>query len=144
MLKGLQKSLQKNIKMLRKQHFVVQIISFGLIYLALRYVVKDLIWKNIKHNMMEGFDQSRAKSFVFFHWDKCGHCKKMMPEWDKFQNSYSGDIEIKKVERSDNKQMIDDLGITSFPTLLVLDENNGKLAEYSGERKASAFKKFLE
>ena len=68
----------------------------------------------------------------------------MMPEWDKFQNSYSGDIEIKKVERSDNKQMIDDLGITSFPTLLVLDENNSKLAEYSGERKASAFKKFLE
>ena len=45
---------------------------------------------------------------------------------------------------NETKKMIDDLGITSFPTLLVLDENNEKLAEYSGERKADAFKKFLE
>jgi len=144
MLKGLQRSIQKNFKMLRKQNFVVQIFSFGLIYLALRYIVKDIIWKNIQHNMMEGFDQSKAKSFVLFHWEKCGHCKKMMPEWDKFQNSYTGNIEVKKVEKDEDKELINKLNIRGFPAIYVLDADNNKIGEYSGERKADAFKAFLE
>lgn len=144
MLKGLQRSIQKNFKMLRKQNFIVQIFSFGLIYLALRYIVKDIIWKNIQHNMMEGFDQSKAKSFVLFHWEKCGHCKKMMPEWDKFQNSYTGNIEVKKVEKDEDKELINKLNIKGFPAIYVLDADNNKIGEYSGERKADAFKAFLE
>ena len=41
----------------------------------------------------EGFE---GKQLVFFHMNGCGHCKKMMLEWEKLESTYSGEVSLKK------------------------------------------------
>ena len=137
--------LKKQHKMLNKQNILVQAAVYISLYLVIRYVLKEIVWKNVNHNLLEGFDKSQADSFVLFHMNKCPHCVDMMGEWNSFASSYDGPVKIMKIEKSEmGNSEYKDVKVSGFPTMKVFDANKKEIAEYSGNRKASDFKAFLE
>ena len=84
-------------------------------------------------------------SAVLFYAPWCGHCKRMMPEWDKLQQSNSN-VSIEKVNCDDNPEMANKHGVNGFPTIKYLpnglnDPNNG--VTYNGERNSQALLNWL-
>ena len=112
-------------------------------YLAARSIIQGIQWSLWKIKTLEGMGNPPDK-MVLFHWNKCGHCKKMMPEWNAFSSSYKGPIKVEKIEQSEKPELIKKLGVKSFPTIMLLDKNNNKLKEYDGERTAEEFETFAE
>ena len=114
------------------------IILFGIAVSCVLNLASDII------NMLfgrEGFEGK--KQLVFFHMNGCGHCKKMMPEWEKLESTYSGEVSLKKVEASSGDDLLKKNKISGFPTILLLDESGNKLKEYNGDRTAKSLEKFL-
>ncbi len=145
MFKSLARFLKKQHKMLNKQNIIVQAVVYISLYLGIRYVLKEIVWKNINHNMLEGFDKSQADSFVLFHMNGCPHCVDMMGEWDSFTSSYDGPVRIKKIEKSQiASSEYKDVNVKGFPTMKVFDSSKKEIGTYNGQRKAVDFKSFLE
>ena len=76
-------------------------------------------------------------SFTMYYADWCGHCKNMMPEWNKLKSKYKN-IEIRKLEEKENNEV----QVESFPTIIY--HNGSETEKYQGERTAMAFKQFLD
>ena len=89
----------------------------------------------------EGFKP--ASELLLLHMTGCGHCKKMMPEWDKFQQNAPQDVKVSKVEQAEKPDLLEKLGIQGFPTIKLF--NNGKpVKDYNGQRTAEAFASFAK
>lgn len=137
-LKGLMKTVQKLPTIPRVGIYV-------LIFIVFRFLLDALLvsLSNLKI-MKEGMDNLKGKKFVLFHWKKCGHCKKMMPEWEKFESMYNGNIGIGRVEKDESPKFVEQMGVKGFPTMILLDENDKKIKDYSGERNAEEFVNFVK
>lgn len=77
------------------------------------------------------------RSFTFYYWKKCGHCRAMYPEMRRL-GSAVGNIAIRWVEDSVN----DELEVRSFPTLIYRD-SSGAMQTYEGQRNAAAIRAYL-
>ena len=75
--------------------------------------------------------------------DGCGHCKTFTPIWDQFASGYSGNLNVRKVERAAAGNDIDKYEIQGFPTVLLLDGQGGK-KEFSGDRNIQNLKAFAK
>lgn len=115
------------------------IVLFGVVVSCVLNMLADLINKIFGREGFEG-----GKQLVFFHMNQCGHCKKMMPEWDKFQQNYSGNVKLRKVEASSGDELLEKNKISGYPTVLLLDGNGNKLDEYNGDRTAKSLEEFLQ
>ena len=71
------------LKKIQKLNPIIQVVMYALMFLAAKLVLDTLMGGNI---FSEGFT-GQGKEMVLFHMNGCGHCKKMMPEWDKFQQN---------------------------------------------------------
>ena len=133
------------IKTIQKLPTIPRVAVYVLIFIIFRFLL-DALLKSLSglKIMKEGMGNMDGKKFVLFHWKNCGHCKKMMPEWQKFETMYSGKIGVGRVEKDDAPEYVKKLGVTGFPTIMLLDENDKKIEHYSGERKAEAFMNFLK
>ena len=85
--------------------------------------------------------QSSEKQCVLFHSKSCGWCKKMMPEWKKFKKHHSNDLKITEVEASENPELINNLNIKGFPTIILFENGNEK--RHNGDRTLDGFKQFV-
>ena len=73
----------------------------------------------------------------------CGHCKNFTPIWDEFCSANSSSIKTYKFEQSQVQEQITTYSISGFPTILLLDENNSKIDEYSGQRTVEALTSYV-
>jgi thiol-disulfide isomerase/thioredoxin len=76
-------------------------------------------------------------SFTLYHWSSCGHCKRMMPDFNRL-GSMVGRIRIRKIERSFNTEY----PVSSFPTLIYRDGRGG-LEQYAEGRDYASMMSFL-
>ena len=112
-----------------------------LIIIVVRYLLHLIIYSNYLSSYLENF--GNPKELVYFHMNGCGHCKKMMPEWDKFQQNAPQGVKVSKVEQAEKPDLMQKLGIQGFPTIKLF--NNGKpVKDYNGERTAEAFASFAQ
>ena len=97
--------------------------------------------------VMEKFNVNSGPTFCLWHWDKCGHCKSMMPAWDKL-GSKVGKVNIKKIEQANmKKEAPKHTDIKGYPTIKYCpngldDAKSCKV--YQGERSTEAFIEFIE
>ncbi len=137
------KTVKNIIKLVEKQNPILRVVLYAAIAYSLYHLFLFIRWKIAEQRLFvqESFT-GNGKEFVLFHWKDCGHCKKMMPAWKKFESSFKKTgISISNVEKDDDPKAIEQLGIQGFPTILLL--NNGKkIKDYEGERTAEAFKNF--
>ena len=133
------------IKTIQKLPTVARVAVYVLIFIVFRFLL-DALLKSLRglKIMKEGMGSMDGKKFVLFHWKNCGHCKKMMPEWEKFETMYKGKIGVGRVEKDEAPKFVEQMGVKGFPTIMLLDEKDKKIEDYSGERKAEAFMNFLK
>ena len=106
--------------------FLIFVIAFNLVSYVLSLIRNGAI--------KEGF--KGRKSLLLLHMEGCGHCKKLMPEWDKFAETNNTSIITKLVEKDDDRALVKRYGVKGFPTILLLDSNGKKLDTYGGPRTA--------
>ncbi len=106
--------------------FLIFVIAFNLVGYVLSLIRNGAI--------KEGF--KGRKSLLLLHMEGCGHCEKLMPEWDKFDKMNNTSIITKAVEKDDDRALVKRYGVEGFPTILLLDSNGKKLDTYTGPRNA--------
>jgi len=82
----------------------------------------------------EGF--KGRKELLLLHMEGCGHCVKLMPEWDKFTKMNDTSIKTKAVEKDEDSSLMKKYDVGGFPTILLLDSEGNKLDTYGGARTA--------
>ena len=123
----------------------MKLVLFGLLLVIL------LVWKVT----VEGFtsspsslleDVKNKKVFVLFYNTDCGHCNTLKPEWDKAtakMNDKMVAIDVTNASDMAVKAITTKFKITSYPTMLVLDNGN-VVATYDGERTESALVSYAQ
>lgn len=119
----------------------------SLLFLALLFfilfVIKNHVLPMLNLNI-ENFENDNSKKLLYFYMDGCGHCKNFTPTWDEFSNSNTSNITTHKIERSNAQDKLETYNINGFPTILLLDENNVKIKEFSGERTIEGLQSFVD
>jgi len=133
----------KSLKKFRQQNIILQATILFVVYLVLKYVYNEIVGQSyLQADMLEGFS-GQGKEFTLFYWKDCGHCKSMMPEWDKFmKNNNNQGIKVNKIEKDQNPGLMEKMGVEGFPTIL-LTKNGSVVKPYDGERTAEAFQAFI-
>tara|TARA_Y100000389_G_C17436732_1_gene506002 strand:- start:277 stop:672 length:396 start_codon:yes stop_codon:yes gene_type:complete len=111
--------------------------------LGLLFVVAAIILYNLMFKTKESFDGK--KELVLVHMNGCGHCKKMMPEWNKAKDKNNTGINMRVVEMSegDGPELCKKHNIQGFPTMILLD-NSGKKITSNEERSTNGILDFLK
>jgi protein disulfide-isomerase A1 len=81
---------------------------------------------------------------VEFYAPWCGHCKQLAPIWDELGEKFKDrpDVVVAKIDSTANE--LDDVKITSFPTIKFFPKDSDEVISYKGDRTLDAFVKFLE
>jgi thiol-disulfide isomerase/thioredoxin len=133
----------KTANKFKKANIILQATVVFVVFIALKYIYNEVVGQAyLQADMLEGFS-GQGKEFTLFYWKDCGHCKTMMPEWDKFMKSNTNKgVKVNKLEKDENPGLMDKMGVQGFPTIL-LTKNGEVIQPYEGERTAEAFQSFL-
>eukprot|EP00294_Goniomonas_avonlea_P010850 CAMPEP_0114558710 /NCGR_PEP_ID=MMETSP0114-20121206/10531_1 /TAXON_ID=31324 /ORGANISM="Goniomonas sp, Strain m" /LENGTH=398 /DNA_ID=CAMNT_0001744127 /DNA_START=149 /DNA_END=1345 /DNA_ORIENTATION=- len=79
---------------------------------------------------------------VEFYAPWCGHCKALVPEWEKVAKDLKGLVKVFGVNCDENKQLCTEQGVSGFPTIKIYPPSLLGVQDFTGERNAKAIKKF--
>lgn len=120
-------------------------VGLVLLYVIVYYVLPSnmLFKENFENANVDSMNKDNSKKLVYFYMNGCGHCKNFTPTWDEFCSANSSSIKTYKFEQAQVREKITEYNISGFPTILLLDENNAKIDEYSGERSVEALTSYV-
>jgi glutaredoxin len=89
----------------------------------------------IRERFFGGSDAKRL-SFEYYYMDTCGHCVEFNETgiWDKLNKETFNHISLKKYNRSEHLERVKSLGISSFPTFVVVDNSSNIIASFEEAR----------
>ena len=85
-------------------------------------------------------DEDYEDAVVLYHWTKCGHCVRLMPEWEEMKRSLPGSTQVYELEVEENRERLRDLGVdlgSGVPRIEAYNSEGDKLV-YDGDRTADA------
>ncbi|KAK8953892.1 Protein disulfide isomerase-like 2-2 [Platanthera zijinensis] len=97
----------------------------------------------------ENFDQvvfDKSKDvLVEFYAPWCGHCKMLIPTYEKLANAYKldEDVVIANLDADDHKHLAQKYGVSGYPTLKFFPKNNKAGEDYNGGRDLEDFVSFI-
>jgi len=82
---------------------------------------------------------------VEFYAPWCGHCKKLVPIWDKLATAFKNDpnVIIANVDADKHKDLGSRYGVSGFPTLKFFPKGNKEGKLYSGARELVDLVKYV-
>lgn len=82
---------------------------------------------------------------VEFYAPWCGHCKKLVPEYEKVAKTFEGEDEvvIAKCDADAHRDLGSKFGVSGFPTIKYFPKDNKKGEDYGGGRTADDFVNFI-
>ena len=95
---------------------------------------------NANHSLLPTPDHDGFE-VVFYHMNGCSLCESITPEWESFVEN-NPDITTRKVESGEAEAT--EMGISSYPTILLLDGDGQIVAEFDDEHNAENFKHFYD
>ena len=142
--KSIFSGIVKKLKFLTKAQNSTKVLLLFFVLLVLYFIHKTYLKEGMAVQA-EAFEEEVAgtegKVLVLFHAPWCGHCKKLMPEWDAATASVkeSKGVAMMKVEcgsPQENKShaaLMESYGIQGYPTIKVF-ENGKATGDYEGDR----------
>merc|ERR1712032_1685397 len=102
--------------------------------------VKVLVGKNFHDVAMD----VNKDVLVEFYAPWCGHCKQLVPIWDKLAEKYadSESIVIAKMDSTANE--LEEVKVQGFPTIKLFKKGTNEIVDYNGDRTVEGFSKFLD
>ena len=79
---------------------------------------------------------------IKFYAPWCGHCKKLAPIWEEVATRLVGEINVAKVDGSQDRSLSTRFDIKGFPTVLFLRQ--GKVYKFRGPRTADNLVEFAQ
>lgn len=87
---------------------------------------------------VKAYRKNAAKvAILFVKADWCPHCQAAKPQMDRAASFLGSVVPVYEVDSERNADVIEALGVESFPTILFRDAR-GKLTEYQGAREGRA------
>ena len=77
------------------------------------------------------------KILILYYTNWCGYCKRFKPEWAKIMEYYksaSDPVECVSIDCEKNDKVCERDGVKGFPTIRLIDGNNGNVINYEGKR----------
>lgn len=100
-----------------------------------------------KDRIREGFFGGDAKrlSFEYYYMDSCGHCVKFNETgiWDKLNKETFNHISLKKYNQGEHASRVRSLGISSFPTFVLVDNSTSHPSILTSFEEARTYEKLL-
>ena len=108
-----------------------------IIFLCIIIILMSVFNKGQEHFQISENDTTPV--VVMFHANWCGHCKKLMPEWMKFEKAYHGKkgINVVKIESDEDKSLVKLHGVNGYPTIKYCPRgvyNTDGTVDFNGSR----------
>ncbi|GFY90519.1 thioredoxin family protein [Actinidia rufa] len=84
-------------------------------------------------------------NFVFVFHARCGHCKKLAPEYEKLGESFkkAKSVLIGKVDCDEHKSVCSKYGVSGYPTIQWFPKGSLEPKKYEGARTVEALAEFV-
>lgn len=69
----------------------------------------------------------------------CGHCKNLVPEYQKAAKALKGIVKVGAVNADEHQSLGAQYGVRGFPTIKIFAANKNKPIDYQGQRSAQGF-----
>ncbi|KAJ8713613.1 hypothetical protein PYW07_013983 [Mythimna separata] len=107
----------------------------------------DWAAKPVKTLVATNFDEvvfdTNKKVLVEFYAPWCGHCKQLVPIYDKLGEHFEKDEDVVIAKMDATANELEHTKITSFPTIKLYTKDN-QVKDYNGERTLAGLTKFVE
>ena len=108
---------------------------------TLFYAYKNMSQTTRFMENFENSDDSNNTKLTLFHWNQCGHCKNMMPDWNKLAQAYPNNTA--KYEKDEiSETQISEFNINGYPTICLVKDGK-KSKDYEGGRSYEEMEVFL-
>jgi protein disulfide-isomerase A1 len=83
-------------------------------------------------------------TLMLFHADWCGHCNRLMPTFNKFENAINKNkLNIIKFNADNNPSAVKSFNVEGFPTILLNEPKTKRFIQYNGDRTLTDLVKFV-
>jgi protein disulfide-isomerase A6 len=106
------------------------------------YSANSKVVKLTSSNFKDLVVNSKDVWFVEFYAPWCGHCKNLVPEWEKLASALDGIIKVGAVDMTTDQDAGAAFGIRGFPTLKFFGANKNSPVDYQGARSVNEMLNF--
>lgn len=128
--------------------------SNGIFNMSLNYViiiafvlVFAIIISN-RQRIQENFFNNNNYSVEYYYMENCGHCIEFNKSgiWERLKNKNWNKVSLTKYNREDNIERVRSMDITSFPTIVIVNNSTNPptiIASYEDERTYEKLVSFI-
>jgi len=96
---------------------------------------------NNKKTIKKKKKYKKLNDLIYFTMDGCPWCEKFNPTWSNLNKLYDKKINMIKINRNKNPELVEEFDVQSFPTIIL---NKQRRIIFEGERDVKSFHKFLK
>lgn len=129
--------------------------SYGMFNKSLNYIiiiafvlVFAVIISNRQRIQEQFFDNNNNYSVEYYYMENCGHCIEFNNSgiWERLKNKNWNKVSLNKYNREDNIDRVRSMDITSFPTIVIVDNSTNTptiVASFEDERTYEKLVSFI-